>query len=246
MKNIVSKIKKVTELSNDLVSKMFQLYSCYYAGTSEDIFQSDLKNKDWVFLLYNAENQLQGFSTLAMFDTEFNGTTINILYSGDTIVERKYWGQHELAIAWLRFAGQIKADYPSIPLYWLLIVKGHRTYRYLSAFSRNYYPAPNQCVPQKMQDLMDKIAGEQFGSAYDCSTGIVRFVEPRGYLTDTLAEVPETVKNRPEVKYFLERNPFCNKGDELVCLCELAEENFKPFSKRIFMSGYLDKQKIVV
>ena len=62
-----------------------------------------------VFLLYDDEKRLQGFSTLAFFDVKFNNTFVNVLYSGDTIIDKEYWGQHELAISWLHFAGQIKA-----------------------------------------------------------------------------------------------------------------------------------------
>lgn len=243
MRNMTSQIKQVSDLTANSITKMFQLYSLYYEGTSEIIFQSDLRKKDWVFLLYDAEMELQGFSTLAIFKIDFNGSAVNILYSGDTIVDRKHWGQQELAITWLRFAGEIKAKAPSIPLYWFLIVKGHRTYRYLSVFSRKYYPAPGHETPFDLKKLMDEIATRQFGEAYDKVTGIVRFAESQGRLRDAWAKIPDTVKAKPEVKYFLEKNPFYYQGDELVCLCELAETNLKAFSKRIFMSGFLDKQK---
>lgn len=231
---LTSQIRAAPDLSVNDIAEMFDIYSHYYAGGSRDIFQEDLKSKTWVLLLYDVTNRLQGFSTLALFDNEYLGNPIKVLYSGDTIVNYHYWGQHELAAAWLRFAGHIKQQYFTSPLYWLLIVKGHRTYRYLSTFSHHYYPSPFVTTSEAVQNLINKLAYEKFGDAYN--NGIVSFPESRGYLREQWAEIPEKMLQRPEVKFFLERNPYYYKGDELVCLCELSKENLKPYARRLFMS----------
>ena len=57
-----------------------------------DIFHRDLNNKDWIILLRDEHDRLQGFSTLALYETEFNGKPISVVYSGDTIIRREYWG----------------------------------------------------------------------------------------------------------------------------------------------------------
>jgi hypothetical protein len=69
---------------------------------------------------------------------EAEGAPIMALFSGDTIISHHHWGEQELAHAWCYFAGQIKRQCPELPLYWFLIVKGHRTYRYLPAFTRRF------------------------------------------------------------------------------------------------------------
>ena len=123
---------------------------------------------------------------------------------------------------------------PSLPLYWLLIVKGHRTYRYLSTFARHYVPHHRQQPTADEIELMRALAAEKFGDSFDAETGIVRFGPQSGHLTDELADVPDRHRRLPAVSYFLERNPGYRDGDELVCLCLLAEDNLKPFAQRIF------------
>ena len=36
--------------------------------------------------------------------------------------------------------GQIKREAPDMPLYWFLLVKGHRTFKYLPVFGRSFFP----------------------------------------------------------------------------------------------------------
>jgi hypothetical protein len=226
MKVLTSKIIKIPDASVATIAAMFELYNRYYAGTDLAVFSQDLQNKNWVILLYDCENQLQGFSTLALFTTHYAGDTHRILYSGDTVIDHQFWGQHELAAAWIR----------------LLIVKGHRTYRYLSAFCHTYFPAPEEEVPIAMQELMDQLARERFGDAYDSARGVISFAESHGHLRDTWSDIPDNVKKRREVQYFLQRNPYYERGDELVCLCELTDTNLKPYARRIFISN-LEKIK---
>jgi hypothetical protein len=236
MKILTSEIIKIPDASAVTIAAMFELYNRYYAGTDLTVFTQDLQNKNWVILLYDYENKLQGFSTLALFTTQYEDDPYRILYSGDTVIDHQFWGQHELAAAWIRFAGQIKLEQPDVLLYWLLIVKGHRTYRYLSAFCHTYFPAPDEDVPTVMQQLMNQLAIERFGDAYDSARGVISFVESHGHLRDAWSDIPDNVKKRREVQYFLQRNPHYERGDELVCLCELTDTNLKPYARRIFIS----------
>src|SRR3546814_15004539 len=51
-------------------------------------------------------------------------------------------------------------------------------------------------------------------------------------------EIPEKDRRRPDVLFFLQRNPGYDQGDELVCLTELSLENQNPLAARIFAAGY--------
>jgi hypothetical protein len=231
---INSKIFKISDICDDRIEEMYQLYSEYYGGTSRAIFIKDLQKKDEAIVLADETGKIQGFSTVKTIETEFEGKPIRAIFSGDTIVHHLYWGKNDLAQQWLRHASQIKRMNPSIPLYWFLIVKGHRTYRYLSVFSRKYYPARESVTPISIQNLMDHLAMQTFGEFYDQKPGILRFPDSRGHLQMKWADVPIKDLKLPEVQFFLERNPGYRKGDELVCLCELSEENLKPLTQRFF------------
>ena len=213
---------------------MHALYARYYDAVSCERFFADLADKRYAVLLHDQAGDLQGFSTLVEYEREFDGRVIGVLFSGDTVVDARHWGQQALAFAWLRLAGRLKAKVPDRPLYWFLISKGHRTYRFLSAFAREYWPACDRPTPPRMRALMDALAQERFGDAFDVARGVIHFGESRGHLRKPFAEVSESHRRLPEVAYFLARNPGYANGDELVCLCELAEEKLRPLARRVF------------
>lgn len=218
---------------------MFSLFERYYGGTSYARFAADLADKSRVLVLRDESGALCGFSTLAVYERVFRGETVRVIFSGDTVVDERHWGQQALAFAWLRLAGEVKSEQPDTPLYWFLISKGHRTYRYLSAFSREFHPAPGRPTPARIAELMAFLARERFGAAYDAAAGVLRFPESLGHLRDGYAEVPEAHRRLPEVAFFLERNPGYARGEELVCLCELSEANLQPIARRAFRVGVL-------
>ncbi len=227
----------VTALSEDQRKAMFALYSRYYEATSKGVFSHDLQDKDQALLLSDQEGVLRGFSTLKLLESDWQGCRCRIIFSGDTIVHHRFWGEQSLAFAWIRQAGSIWAEQPDTPLYWLLIVKGHRTYRYLQAFSRRYYPHWQSPTPAAEQGLMDQLGAELFGEDYDPASGVVHFPVSRGQLQAEWAEPPQEVQVRPEVQLFLQRNPGYRRGDELLCLTELHPDNLRPLARRLFLAG---------
>lgn len=234
-------IVQIATLSAKDRNTMFQLYHCYYDGGEPSVFYRDLDAKDYSVVLRDANGVIRGFSTLAVYSELCQGKAVRVLYSGDTIIEREYWGQNQFSKAWLELAGYLKEEAPHIPLYWLLIVKGHRTYRYLSLFSNEYYPRHNVDTPSEIQQLMDHLATQKFGQSYDAVSGLVQFPEPRSFLSKELAAIPDKDSGRPDVQYFLTRNPLYYEGDELLCLCELKPENLTKFARQWFEAGCRQK-----
>lgn len=216
---------------------MFALYERYYAGTSWALFSADLAAKDLVIVLRDESGTLKGFSTLSIYQRTFEGAPVRVMFSGDTVVDERQWGQQALAFMWLRLAGAIKARHPATPLYWLLISKGHRTYRYLPAFSRVFIPSPDDAERGPLYALRDFLARDRFGVNYDADAGVVRFPESRGHLRASYGGVPAAHRRLPAVDFFLRHNPGYACGDELVCLCELAPDCLKPIARRAFLAG---------
>lgn len=215
---------------------LYALYARYYDATSYARFAQDLAGKDYVVELRDGAGRMCGFSTLATYAREIDGRRVRVLFSGDTVVDAASRGQQALAFAWVRLAATIRAE-STDPLYWLLICKGHRTYRYLPAFSRTFHPAAGVETPPAAQRLIDALARERFGNAYDAARGVVRFAESQGHLRADLAEVPAIHAHLPEVAFFLARNPGYARGDELVCLCELDAANLRPMAQRAFAAA---------
>jgi hypothetical protein len=213
---------------------MWNLYRRFYAGTHRALFDADLAAKDSLLLLRDEAGDIQGFSTIAVGITELDGRAIRYVFSGDTIVSREFWGSQALAFSWLRYVGELKRQQPDLPLYWFLIVKGHRTFRYLPTFAREFYPHWERDTPESHSALMRKLAEERFGDAFDAASGLIRYPESHGHLANGYAEANEREAAREDVSFFLRRNPGYRDGHELVCLCELARENLRPLARRLF------------
>lgn len=216
------------------VLEMHQLFSRYYDQVSFEQFDSDLQAKDCVVLLHDTQGALSGFSTLAEMDLTVEDQPVRVVFSGDTVIDRKHWGTQALALAWIRQIGRIAAAAPDRPLYWLLIVKAHRTYRYLPAFTYEFVPDWRQPSNRVLDATRHAIATQVFGSRYDTVSGIIRHPRPDGRLSSPYATPTDREAKRADVRFFLQSNPGYVHGDELVCLCEIRRLNMKPFARRIF------------
>ena len=235
--NLTAHVFDINALSDQQKQDMFALYFQYYEATSAEKFLADLAGKDQVIVLYDRLNILRGFSSLKYIKQQFNGQDCQIIFSGDTIIHHHFWGEQSLAFCWLRRAGEIKAERPDIPLYYLLIVKGHRTYRLLQAFTCQYYPHWQTLTPPSIQAIMNTLGNTLFPHNYQVESGLIHFPVSQGQLRSQWAEPSPQAQSRPEVDFFLQKNPGFRQGDELLCFTELSSQNFRPLARRVFESG---------
>lgn len=222
-----------TELTPETIHEMFSLFSENFSQSSIELFEHDLQNKNWVILIRDNEtNQVQGFSTLTLYETEYFGQCISVVYSGDTIIRREYWGTPELPKHWIHTVLE-KSTNMAQPVYWLLISSGYKTYRFLTVFYKEYYPCVDRPTPPEMQALMDHLASERFGDEYHRDLGVVRFQHGATPLRDGIAEVTDERLKDEHIAFYLEKNPHHDKGDELVCITRIHPDNFTPAGRRM-------------
>lgn len=233
-----SRIVAVEALDNARVDAMFALHTQYYDACERGQFDRDLANKRYVIVLESTCG-LAGFSTVVVDHHDTVDGPVQVLFSGDTIIDRQWWGDQTLSRGFARLAGALHAAKPALPLYWLLISKGHRTYRYLGMFSRQYFPHHTREDPHLMA-LAQQFASTRFGVAYDPASGVIRFPQSHGHLNAAIADVPAHVAGRPEGAFFLARNPGYAQGDELVCLTRLCVDNLRAGVKSGFEQGIRD------
>ena len=241
MGRLIARVRPRCEIRADEAAAMFRLYAAYYDAVSHTRFAADLGDKDYVIELMDGPT-LRGFSTLALIDYASSTGPGSALFSGDTIIERDYWGEQALSQAFCRFAGALKAQRPRTPLFWFLISKGYRTYRYLSVFAREYFPNPHRATPAHIQAAIDQLAHMRFGDAYCARLGLVRFDESRGHLKPQWATIRAHVRDRAEVRFFLERNPRFHLGEELCCCTLLEADNLRSYARTAFLEGLQDER----
>lgn len=232
--SLISTVTARTDLTLTDIQSMFCVFNESFEGASLDIFQRDLSGKNWAILLRDGESgELEGFSTLALYETAFDGKPLSVVYSGDTIIRPAYWGTPELPRSWIRTVLEKSAGLPQ-PLYWLLISSGYKTYRFLTVFYKEFYPCCNRPTPPEMKTLMDHLATQRFGADYHPELGIARFTRGATPLRSGVAEVTDERLHDPHVAFYIARNPGHIHGDELVCITRVHPDNFTAAGKRIF------------
>ena len=234
MASLFAQVYERKNLNSREKLSMFELYRQYYGAVQLPQFLGDLEEKDIVILLRDSSGRLCGFSTVLLIEFEFAQQARRALFSGDTVIHHEHWGTQVLSLAWCRLAGTIKQRHPKVPLYWFLIVKGYRTYRYLPLFAKTFYPTWRESTPDEVRQIMDHLAVYKFGDAYKPDRGIVHFAQSQGHLQGHWADVPPHVAHKPDVRFFLQSNPGFVHGDELVCFAELMESNLRSHALRAF------------
>ena len=228
---LVSEVVCVSALSEAEVAGMFALMERHYEAVAEDVFRADLERKDEVVVLRDGSGLLCGFTTIA-WNPCGELPEGNVIFSGDTVIAREHWGTQELVKGFCRRAGERNA-LSGRPLYWFLISKGHRTYRYLPLFAKRFHPHPERDEPD-LEAIAGKVADGLFGEAWKADDGVIRFPRSAGQLRRELAGAPE---RNVWVDFFLERNPGHADGEELVCMAEMSVGNLRKFALAAFSEG---------
>jgi hypothetical protein len=214
--------------------EMFALMDDHYTNVHRSVFDADLSEKRWVILIHDpATGRLCGFSTQTLLDAELSGQPVKALFSGDTIIHRERWGDPALSHVWGRLALTIIDANPGTELYWFLISKGYKTYRFMPVFFREFYPRHDAPTPSRVHAVLDALAHGRYPEEYDAEAGVIRATPLQYRLREGLAEVtPERLRD-PHVRFFHARNPGHGRGDELCCLAPLTRENFTPAAYRV-------------
>ena len=234
-----AEVLPIAGITADTRECMFALMDAHYAHVRREHFDRDLNEKQWAIIVHDTAGNVRGFSTLALFDSAVDGRVVRILFSGDTVVERQYWGDPALAAAWGTFARSAVDEHPGAELYWLLISKGFRTYRYLPLFFREFYPRHDRPTPDALQRVLDAAARSRFATNYDAANGLVRGDWAKDRLRPELAGIPPGRLSDPHVRYFVARNPHYADGDELCCLAPVTPDNFTAAAVRVMGSRHL-------
>jgi len=216
--------------------RMYELLAAYFQQADFAQFEGDLAEKEWVVLLTDAAlGQIQGFSTLMQLSDTVDGQAIVAFYSGDTIIQRDYWGQTELPRIWGRHVFQL-AEAMTERAFWFLISSGYKTYRFLPVFFRHFYPSYRQPTPLPIKQILDRLGQRKFPGQYDPGSGLIRFAQPSPLRAGVAEITPARLKNR-HIAFFVAANPGHVQGDQLACLVELNRANLTPAGLRMLATS---------
>lgn len=221
------KLMRVREVTPAQRDQMYALMDRHYEGMRRADFESDLAEKQWVIaLLDRITGEVLGFSTQMILDAEVEGRRVKALFSGDTIVDEGHWGKNNLLQVWGRLALSLIDRDAETPLYWFLISKGYKTYRFLPLFFHEYFPRNNVHMAPELRSVRDALALSKYPEQFDCDLGIIRAGPNSCRLREGIAPITLDRLRDPHVRYFAEINPGHARGDELCCVAPLTRENF--------------------
>ena len=210
-----------SELTGADIEDMWRLFQEHYDQAEREIFQRDLDGKNWVILLRNEQAEIQGFSTLALYETVAAEQPLSVVFSGDTIIRPEFWGTPELPRTWIKTVLRASAGMVQ-PLYWLLISAGYKTYRFLPIFFTGVLSLlPLPYSPQAFRPSWINWPSSALAQTTRRRRVLPAFAWAPHRLRTGIAEVtPERLKD-PHVAFFVARNPGYAQGDELVCLTHI-------------------------
>jgi hypothetical protein len=213
---------------------MWRLFSTYYADVTRAGFERDLAEKQHVIIVSDSgDGSCQGFSTLQVYERVIEGKKVVAIFSGDTLIDKAYWGQMALQRAFFLYIVQVKVTHPMHEVYWFLISKGYKTYLLLAKSLPTYWPRFDAPTPSFERKLIDSLAREKHPDAWLPERGVLSFDEPQGRLKAGIAPIDAQALALPEVRFFLERNPGHTRGDELCCLGKVDARLALVYSRKL-------------
>jgi hypothetical protein len=221
-RSLFAKTLHVSELDRSTIAAAFALFHAAYEGADRLRFERDLAEKQHVILLFDRETRLlRGFSTVLVRRIDRPSGHATVVFSGDTVIDRAYWGQKQLQLAFARLLVALKMRAPLEPLYWFLISKGYRTYLLLANAFPRAIPRLDKAEDEELRQVLDGLATERFGTDYDASRGLVRYAVAHEHVREGVAPLTDDALRNPHVRFFAERNPGHAAGDELACLADV-------------------------
>ncbi len=172
-----------------------------------------------------------------LLEVPISGQPVTALFSGDTIIDRAHWGDTVLTHVWGRLALSLMDERADSQLYWFLISKGYKTYRFLPVFFHTFYPHPGRPTPEGVRVILDGLARAKYPRNYDVARGVIRAGAGHDRLRAGVADITPQRLRDPFVRFFLERNPGHVQGEELCCLAPLTRANFTPAAYRVIGAG---------
>jgi hypothetical protein len=223
---------KVEKIDVHTIRQMYKVFSQYYENTSWEVFLHDLSKKTGAFIMRNEVGRVVGFSTVMVCDVKVSGRPVRGVFSGDTIIERAYWGSRALQLEFFKFLIAEKTRRPFDAIYWFLISKGFKTYLLLANNFFTYYPR-HDGQDSHLGDIVDAYCEQMFPAYYNREKRILDFGHDYAPLKTDVADITERMRaDNPKIRFFEDCNPEWRRGTEMPCVGEITWTDIAKFAVR--------------
>lgn len=215
------------------IVRMHEIFVGYYDNVELEVFLGDMGKKTGVFIMRagdGAAERIVGFSTIMHLDLSVEGRRARGIFSGDTIVERQFWGSRSLQRAFVGHVIRQRLANPFRPLYWFLISKGYKTYLLLARNFPEFHPQRGTPQPA-LESLVIDYCEALFPGKLNRQTMVLEFGEDANRLKADVAVITDEMRERDaDIRFFESRNPTWQQGTELPCI---ARADLAAFSRAI-------------
>ncbi|MCH8544396.1 MAG: hypothetical protein LAT61_12560 [Alcanivorax sp.] len=218
-KSVTAHYRPLAKVTPVDIQQMYGIFRKYYANTSLEVFLADLSKKTGLFLIRCRDSRrIVGFSTVASLRLKHGNRTVRGVFSGDTIIEKEYWGSRALQKQFFVFMLRERVLHPFTPLFWLLISKGYKTYLLLANNFFRYHPHPDGHYGH-YEPLVRQYCDTLFPNTYDGERRLLDFGDNYQKLRDDVADITADMRRGyPKIDFFQTRNPTWREGTELPCI----------------------------
>jgi hypothetical protein len=234
-----SVIKSINDISDADIQEMHHIFIKYYNHTDLNTFTRDIRNKQYVLLItHPVSGIIVGFTTIAIINLTYKRKNVLGLFSGDTILEKEFWGSRRWQLTWVWFCLKLKVMNFRVPFFWLLISKGYKTYLLMANNFNHYYPRLDR-EDEQLADIVDLYCEQLFPGQYIKELRILDFGDKYQSLQSHVAEISSHLKeNHPKIKYFEELNPDWRRGTELPCVGVINIPVVISFAKKVIAEKF--------
>ena len=205
---------------------MYKLFSVYYQNTPFETFMADLSKKTGVHIAKRVtDGKVVGFSTAVSFLTEVDGKQVRMLFSGDTVMAKEYWGNPAFPQSFFRWVLAERLKHPFIELNWFLISMGYRTYLILANNFYDYYPNIDG-ENAHLKKVAFAAADTLFPGKLNRENGLVEFGDEACALSDFVTPINDKERQVPKIAFFEKCNPDWMNGSEMACAGSLSWSTF--------------------
>jgi len=169
--------------------------------------------------------KLVGMASMDVYPISFRGRRLVVIYTTHVLLRKEYRGHNLIQRLGARVFWNTWWRFPFRSVYWFFETFSYKSYLLLPRNFREFWPRPEQKMPEQERALMDQLARETYGAAWHPHRGIVARSGKKRLRPDA-APLNNNVPLTPELRFFSTANPGHAEGDMLVCLCPLTLSNW--------------------
>ena len=240
---VYARYRRIDRISPADIRTMYHIFCQYYANTDLETFLRDMSGKTGVFLIRRrGDRRLVGFSTVALMDLKLDGKRVKGVFSGDTIIEKEYWGSRALVTSFFLYLVRVIIRHPLTPVFWLLISKGYKTYLLMANNFFRFYPHPQNRYAE-YEPLVEAYSETLFPGYYCRSRKVLDFGDSYQFLHNDVAAITDELRDRvPNIAYFEQRNPGWSQGHELPCVGRAGPSDAVRYAFRLVSKRWQDRR----